>query len=270
MDLTLTDGRTLAWAQHGDDTGRPVVFLHGTPGSRLYRPADEALDGVRLITLDRPGYGRSDPAPRPSLLGVADAIGQLTTFLGIGRFGVVGFSGGAPYALACGVRLSHRLTGVVAAGLTGPDRELGTLRGRERIQVEALRAFPFLGRRYVVQAAQWYADDPLRNHRRILASGTDRWMVPGEDNNREGARQGSVGLVGDFLATDIHPWGFRLRDVRVRVRVWAGRGDPGRAVPDAAPVAARLPNAEVVLADDADHTPSADHWRQMLTWVTAA
>ena len=35
-------------------------------------------------------------------------------------FGVIGFSGGAPYAVACGARFPHRLTGVVAAGFTGP------------------------------------------------------------------------------------------------------------------------------------------------------
>jgi len=38
--------------------GYPVLFCHGTPGSRLFRPPDPALltaIGVDLVTVDRPG-----------------------------------------------------------------------------------------------------------------------------------------------------------------------------------------------------------------------
>ena len=161
-----------------------------------------------------------------------------------------------------------RLTGVVTAGLTGPDRELHTVRGRQRVQMWLLRSVPGVGRRYVTRAAAWYAEDPLKNHRRLLEQGQDTWMQPHEESNLEGARQGAAGLVGDWLATDLHRWGFHLRDVATRVLIWAGRHDPGRAVTDAATVAARLPNAEVRIAEDAAHTPSPEHWREMLTWVT--
>jgi len=270
MDFALPDGRVLGWAEYGDPAGAPVVYLHGTPGSRLSRPADTALDGVRLITLDRPGYGRSTSVRRPSLLGVADDIAVLMTSLGVERFGVAGFSGGAPYAVACGARFSHRLTGVVAAGFTGPDRELGTIRGRERLHVWALRTVPGFGRRYVTRAAGWYAEDPVLRHRQLLAGGKDRWMSPDEDSNREGARQGAAGLVNDWLATDIRSWGFRLRDVPCRVLVWAGRHDPGRAVPDAPLIAARLPNAEMRISEDAGHTPSPADWRYLLAWSSTS
>ena len=270
MDFALPDGRNLGWAEYGDPAGAPVVYLHGTPGSRLSRPDDTALTGIRLIALDRPGYGRSTPARRPTLFGVADAVAALMTSLGHDRFGVVGFSGGGPYALACGARFPHGVTGVVTAGLTGPDRELHTVRGRQRLQIWALRAVPPLGRRYVRRAAAWYADDPLRLHRRALERGQDTWLRPNEESNLEGARQGSAGLAGDWLATDIRRWGYRLRDVSCRVLVWAGRDDPGRAVPDAALVAARLPDAEVRIAEDAAHTPSPAHWREMLVWLTAS
>ncbi|MFB9236096.1 alpha/beta fold hydrolase [Plantactinospora siamensis] len=267
VEFTLPGDRVLGWAEYGDPAGTPVVFLHGTPGSRLSRPDDAALSGIRLLTIDRPGYGRSTPVRRPTLLGVADAVDALTTSLGIERFGVVGFSGGAPYALACGARLPHRLTGVVAAGCTGPYRELGTLRGRERLQALALRGVPGLGRRFVTRAAAWYADDPLQQHRRLLASGADPWLRPGEESNIEGARQGAAGLAGDWLATDIARWGFRLADVPCRTLIWAGRGDPGSAVVDAPRIAVRMPHAEVRIAEDAGHTPSPDHWRDMLAWV---
>ncbi|MEU6072453.1 alpha/beta hydrolase [Micromonospora sp. NPDC047074] len=269
MDFALPDGRILGWAEYGDPAGPPVVFLHGTPGSRISRPDDTALAGVRLITVDRPGYGRSTPVRQPTLLGVADDVGALMRSLRIERFGLIGFSGGAPYAVACGARFPHRLTGVVAAGFTGPYRELRTVRGWQRFQAWALRTVPGFGHRYVTRAAAWYAEDPLKQHRQLLAAGQDLWMRPYEESNREGARQGAAGLAGDWLAADIRPWGFGLRDVPCRVLIWAGRHDPGRAVPDAPLIAARMPNAKIRISEDAAHTPSPAHWQAMLTWVTS-
>ena len=268
MDLALPDGRNLAWAEYGDPDGTPVVFIDGTPGSRLAHPDDEALAGIRLITFDRPGYGLSTPASRPTLLGVADAVGALTTSLDVTRFGVLGFSGGAPYAVACGARFPQRLTGVVAAGFTCPDRELGTLHGRARLQAWFLRAVPFFGRRYVIRAATAYTAGSLEHRRQLLQEGKDPWMRAEEESIVESARQGAAGLVGDWLATDIHRSDFRLRDVGCRVLIWAGRADPGRAVPDAPLIAARIPGAEVRIAEDAAHTPSPSHWREMLAWLT--
>ncbi len=64
--VALRDGRSLAYAEWGDPLGRPVVLFHGQPGSRLLCPDADATEsaGVRLITVDRPGYGRSDPESR--------------------------------------------------------------------------------------------------------------------------------------------------------------------------------------------------------------
>ncbi|MDG4820597.1 alpha/beta hydrolase [Asanoa sp. WMMD1127] len=270
MEHVLPDGRVVAWAEFGDPAGRPVSYLDGTPGSRLWSPPESALDGIRLFTMDRPGYGRSDAVRRPTLLGVADTVSALMTAVDVPRFGVVGHSGGAPYALACGARFPDRLTGVVASALTGPDRELGTVRGKQRRQVWLLRTVPGLGRRFVTRAAAFYAQDPLAMHRQQLASGNDRWMTPQEESKLEGARQGAAGLIADWLATDIHRWGFALRDVRARTLVFAGRHDPGRAAPDAPMVVARIAGAELRIDEEAGHTPSPAGWRDLLSWAAGA
>src|SRR5215469_10399612 len=72
--LALADGRKLAWAEWGDPRGSPLVFLHPCPGSRMLCPDQAATEaaGVRLITVDRPGYGRSDPVAEPTVPGFAD------------------------------------------------------------------------------------------------------------------------------------------------------------------------------------------------------
>lgn len=101
---TLSDGRTLSFATGGDPSGRPVIVHHGTPGSRLFgallaAPATEA--GVRILVPDRPGYGRSSPP----LAGWTwrnwpDDLAELLDAESIDRAGIVGFSGGGPFALA--------------------------------------------------------------------------------------------------------------------------------------------------------------------------
>src|SRR4051812_386469 len=102
--LLLSDGRQLQIAEWGRADGRPVIYFHGRPGSRLFCP-DEAATvraGVRLISFDRAGYGRSDPSgsvPRFASA-VADVVAILDQ-LGVDRAAVIGWSGGGPHALAC-------------------------------------------------------------------------------------------------------------------------------------------------------------------------
>ena len=97
------DGRIIGFADHGPADQVPVVWCHGGPGSRLepsllFESASRA--GMRLIGIDRPGYGRSTPQPGRTIGGwVPDAIAVLD-HLGIDRFMAVGLSTGGAYALA--------------------------------------------------------------------------------------------------------------------------------------------------------------------------
>ena len=101
--VRLPDGRRLAFADYGPRDGVACIVLSGMPGSRL-APAwafPEGLltdRGVRLLGVDRPGYGRSDPNPGMSALGVADDVGVLCAAVGLDRVAVLGISVGAPFA----------------------------------------------------------------------------------------------------------------------------------------------------------------------------
>jgi pimeloyl-ACP methyl ester carboxylesterase len=79
------------------------------------RPCGDSAAGACLVTGDRPGYGRSDPILGRPIAGWAQDVQELTDALGIDRFGVVGWSGGAPYADAVAAAMPDRLTGVCLA-----------------------------------------------------------------------------------------------------------------------------------------------------------
>src|SRR5215218_7000492 len=115
--LALRDGRRLQIAEWGRADGRPVVYLHGRPGSRLFCP-DEAATmraGVRLISFDRAGYGRSTPRDEvPTFASsVADVVAMLDQ-LGVGQAALIGWSGGGPHALACAALAADRVSSATA------------------------------------------------------------------------------------------------------------------------------------------------------------
>lgn len=130
--LTLPDGRVLAYTEWGDPGGRPVLYCHGFPGSRLEaRLADRAaLDlGIRLIAADRPGFGRSTFRAGRRLSDWPADLARLADSLSIGRFHLIGVSGGGPYAIACGQQLGERIERLaIVCGLgefSGPNPTAG-------------------------------------------------------------------------------------------------------------------------------------------------
>lgn len=101
--VRLSSGRRLALDDRGDADGAPLLYVHGTPDSRLARHPDDSLaadTGVRLLATDRPGIGHSDPDPAATPASVADDLAELLDVLGIERAAVLSWSTGAIHALA--------------------------------------------------------------------------------------------------------------------------------------------------------------------------
>jgi pimeloyl-ACP methyl ester carboxylesterase len=95
--ITLSDRRRLGFAEFGDHQGRPLFYFHGFPGSRLEaRLADRISRDlqIRFIAIDRPGYGLSSFKAGRTFLDWADDVCELADTLEIGRFSILGVSGG--------------------------------------------------------------------------------------------------------------------------------------------------------------------------------
>ena len=86
------DGRRMQWWEGGAPDGVPIFFLHGCPDTRHAAYAGDAAaqrTGVRLIAVNRPGYGTSD-ACASTQLSVADDVVAVADQLGIDSFAVLG------------------------------------------------------------------------------------------------------------------------------------------------------------------------------------
>ena len=62
LSITLKHRRRLGYVEYGDPHGKAVLYFPGTPRSRLLHPPLDvtASLGMRLLALERPGYGISD------------------------------------------------------------------------------------------------------------------------------------------------------------------------------------------------------------------
>jgi pimeloyl-ACP methyl ester carboxylesterase len=127
--ITLPDGRLLGYARYGPSAGRPVLYFHGTPSSRLellllhhYGVDLEALlgeAGLQLLAVDRPGMGLSTFNPQGDFLSFAADTGELMNQLSIASCPVLCWSGGGPFALATAYAHPQRISSVtIICGFT--------------------------------------------------------------------------------------------------------------------------------------------------------
>jgi pimeloyl-ACP methyl ester carboxylesterase len=281
--LRLRDGRALAYAEHGEPAGFPVLFFHGLPGSRLMHPDAEAsrAAGVRLVVADRPGFGRSDPRPGRALLDWADDVAELADALGLGRFAVAGASGGAPFALACAHRLRARVTAVAVLGGVGPVDAPGALDG---IALERRLGF-LLARRApaLFAAVMRRRGDPRRDPDRFFVRYTrhnppvDQALLAQPEiramfvaSYLEATRLGVEAFAGEVRLL-VQPWGFRLEEIGAPVMLWHGAEDNSTPVGMARAMARALPRSTLNVLPGEGHLFFLPRWRQIATaLVTAA
>jgi pimeloyl-ACP methyl ester carboxylesterase len=276
--LRLADGRRLCFAEYGAPGGRPVMFFHGTPGTRLLaRTAHETARklNVRLIAPERPGFGHSDFQPGRRIAQWPDDVLAIADALGLARFAVVGVSGGGPYALACAWRRPDRVAGVgIVSGMVplADPSDGGPLDGGHYLNLTLLRRAPWLLRGALALAApavrRWpgAALDLMAGRvpavdRAILARPEVRAALV--DDLREALRCGGRGTAQE-LALFGRPWGFRPADVQTPVELWHGEADRQVPVTLARRLARQIPHCQARFLPTAGHFWLLDHSAEVL------
>lgn len=142
--ISLPGGRQLGYTIIGE--GKPIVYFHGTASSRLeVLLLKELADNqkLKIIGIDRPGYGLSTFKSRKNLQDFNDDVNFLTQQLGIERFGVLGWSGGSAFALAYLAFFPERTTRTVIVGAPSLPFDVSTAHNMPLARY--VMKLPFLG-----------------------------------------------------------------------------------------------------------------------------
>jgi pimeloyl-ACP methyl ester carboxylesterase len=266
--MQLPDGRTLAFAEYGSVEGNVLVACQGYPGSRLEAiafSAHAAQAHVRVISLDRPGFGRSSFQDRRSFLDWPNDLLALTEHLRIDRFAIVGVSGGAPYALACAHQIPERLfsCGVVSgigplklgtAGMSRQNRLVLFLASHAAWLLQALlnaNARAFRDDKHASKAMPKAMKSMVRPDREsLVASGlVDSFAASISETYRQGV-QGAV-YEGRLYGRD---WGFKLEDIAFQpLYLWHGVLDTNVPIGMARGMATKLRGCAATYYPDEGH-----------------
>nr|WP_256290319.1 alpha/beta hydrolase [Halobellus inordinatus] len=259
--VSIAADKQVAYSEYGDPDGRPVVFLHGTPGSRLLGrlfDADAQEHGVRLLAPDRPGYGRSTPWPDQSITDAETYVSAILDDADVGSASIVAFSGGSPYALATAAARPDRVSRVdLVAGATPPHLS-ETVPLTQRLLGGLASTTPtLLG--VLFRGHAWLA------HRRDPAFVVDQYTageatgsIPQEvatvvqADFLEAFAHSRCGAVTDFQNVSTE-WGIRFEDIDVPVHLWHGDRDTNVPITDARRLETTLSTAHIHVLEGEDH-----------------
>lgn len=241
----MRDGRRIAYHEEGE--GVPVIVFHGMGSSRYTwlgsKPLAEVCPGVRLIALDRPGYGNSSPPPFGySYTEFARDVEEIADNLGIARFAVAGHSSGGPYALASAAVLGERVVAAAAVCSDGPYAH--------PLAPKALRASDDMSQPAAVSSHGLYGQEP-----RKLAQGMkDATIAHGVPAKVHAWKAGTDGWICDW-ALERLPWSFTVESIALgpRLTIWVGSEDI-ESIKHAAPFLHSLvPGSQLRVVQGGDH-----------------
>jgi pimeloyl-ACP methyl ester carboxylesterase len=282
--LILADGRALGFDDFGDPNGTPILFFHGFGSSRVVRHPDDDIAaqlGARIIAVDRPGIGISTRRPNRRVTDWPQDVEELLDRLDIERASILAWSGGGPYALACGWRIPERISviGLISspAPLSGVPGSQGYTWRRHRAMSRTADHAP-----WVIALAMWrwsrqqradpekQLDDAIAGmveaDRLILGDPAKRAVMIA--NAAEMWRQGNRGVYDEALCL-ARPWGFPIDGVSVPVRIWHGTRDRVVPVGMGRYIERTVAHAVATYYPNEAHHMVLDRWSEILSVIVA-
>ena len=225
---------------HGSPDAPPVLLIHslGTALGLWDRLTPELVEHHRVARLELRGHGWS-PAPHGpySIDELADDVLRLADRLHLDRFALVGLSIGGAVGQTIAVRAPERLTALVAC-CTGPrlgdPADWQDRAARVRAEGTAWLVESAIGRWFTAAFAARHPEEVDRIVRMLLTTPPEGYAA-------------SCEALAAFDLTD------RLGEITAPTRVIAGVHDPV-APPDLGQrMADAVPDADLVVLDDAAH-----------------
>ena len=281
--VELDDGRLIGIAEFGPAGGFPIMWFHGTPGARRQVPP-RAVEyahevDVRIIGVERPGVGRSTPHRYERIIDWADDIAEVLDRLGIDRFGVIGLSGGGPYALAACARMPDRAVAAAILGgvapASGPERVRGGVVPGLRLIRPLLDVLAEPAARAMsgaLKIAGPFADHAFdaymrfgpRSDRALLARPEMREMFL---DDLVSAGRISFRAVAYDAVLFTRWWGFDIADIEVPLYFWHGDADLVIPLEHGQRMAAIAPYSQLSVVPGEGHLAMLDVAVEAIDWI---
>ena len=274
--IALTDRRVLGILDSGRSSGKTIFFFSGFGVSvHAVHPVLTKSADARVIAVDRPGIGLSSRAAHRTLLDWPEDIRQLADRLGVDRFGLLGWSGGGPHALACAHQLGERVaaTGLFSCAppfadrqaitsMPPPVRRLAFIARHAPILVQAgFRSHCLRVKRDPDAAVARSADDLCDIDRNIIRDPCFRDSLKAAMIHA--CQQGPDGLSDDVLAI-ARPWGFELSQLRAPVHLWHGESDATIPVEVGRYLTKAIKGSQASFLPAAGHFSCLTHWSEIV------
>lgn len=264
---TELNGRIIGWTESGLPDGIPVVRMPGTPGSRWLIRADAlwAECGLRVITVERPGFGISSRLPDRGFNEHADDVAVLLDYLHLQQVHVMAVSGGAPHLLALAARHPARVAraSVIAGAAPHVDAEIEQMVELNRQAARLAEADDLVGLAALLEPIRGaMLADPLTAFRAVMKT------APAEDLRimRDHAWQQMIARgLREALSRDLGGWldesyalarrwgDINPASVKVSLTWWHGESDRNAPLSAAQRLVHRLPDARLMTWGDEGH-----------------
>lgn len=279
ITVRLPTGRLLGLTRYGDPTHPAVVFHHGFGSSGRELPAVPELLarlGLQVLAPDRPGVGASDVHRQMTFPSFAADVVAALDALAIHRpVGVMGWSVGGVHALALAAGYPARVAAVQLLSTCLPLGEAAAYRHLSPVWKTLRRAqldWPWLNRAAFGWLSQQWARHPDRTidwfirlmppaERAVTARPAFRALL--RDAAVQGFAHAGRGVYDDAQAW-CRPPGFRPEQVLAPTTLWHGVADGVWDPANIPYLAARLPQARVLLLPDQGHMLYLPNWEAIL------
>eukprot|EP01114_Cavostelium_apophysatum_P015547 TRINITY_DN4252_c0_g1_i1.p2 TRINITY_DN4252_c0_g1~~TRINITY_DN4252_c0_g1_i1.p2 ORF type:complete len:332 (+),score=68.61 TRINITY_DN4252_c0_g1_i1:128-1123(+) len=285
MRVGLRDGRFIGYGEYGNrtlnDSTVTIFFIPGMPGSRFF-VLDEAKlqeSNIRMVVVERPGYGLSSPNPSGTLLSFADDLEQLADILRVDSYGVIGYSAGGPYALACAHASPDRIFGAAIVSSVAPrDPKVdfsSSMTFTSKIGWWCTANAKWILSSVFKSEAEGTLKDPRSQGRTAWSnhSSVDRKMYKQNEHIEKlflsssleiatRKQHGSYSFDWKLFSSD---WKFDLADIKCgNVTVYHGKEDRGCSLKMGEYIAEKIPNCQKKFYEGKGHLVIFDVWEEIL------
>ena len=259
---------------------RVVVLCHSAPGSGCFDPdpVETRARNVRLLAVDRPGFGGSQPRAAgewATVSSAADDLAAVLDSLNVERVGVAGWSAGGRVALALAARRPDLVDRLVVLGTPAPDGEVHPVEREQRDELDRLRALTPEAAHAQLRArldpvvpgdphsdeALWLLGAGPADEAALLAPGARLRLG---EMLRAAFVQGPGGLAADIAGYRLQPWGFEPEAVGAKTLLLYGSRDPVADPRHGRWWQSRLGDARLEVAPGAGHLLVMPMWGRVL------